>query len=154
MKEFIALISEVTGISPEKILSTTQKAEVVEARQLCMYFYSTIIGYTETAKILNLKSHSTVMYGSKRIIELLEAREKRTTKLVDEVIKKSENLIQVTDLRNIPEEEKEAMVLEFGMIAGRAAMQLFYSIGLKTHMEWRVSNGEEEFILSFKKVIK
>ena len=66
------------------------------------------------------------------------------------------DLIKVPDLRNISEEEKTAMINELGTISGKCFMQLFYALGLKTHIDFTCQNAEngEYFILSFRKIIK
>lgn len=56
----------------------------------------------------------------------------------------------------LSEKEKKEVVDKFVRMTAKATMQLFYMLGLETHIEAMVINEEtdEEFIFSFKKVKK
>ena len=81
---YLTVVSELTGISPQKILSKSRIQEISEARQLCMYFYSLQNGISQAGRILK-KNHGTVHYGHKRISDLLEIKDRRTIKLIGEI---------------------------------------------------------------------
>lgn len=81
---YLQIVSEVTKVMPVVILSESEKAEIVEARQLCMYFYRFQYGLSYTGKILK-RHHATVKHGFNKISDLLSVGDKRTVKLVEEI---------------------------------------------------------------------
>jgi hypothetical protein len=61
---------------------------------------------------------------------------------------------KVYDCSSISDEEKEFTIKQFTEMTGKAAMKLFYMLGLKTHIEARLMNDptKEEFIFIFRKI--
>lgn len=67
-----------------------------------------------------------------------------------------DNIIESFPFENIPKEQKDELVRGFIELTAKHAMQLFVSLGLKTHFESMVINEVtgEKYILSFKKITK
>lgn len=62
-KEILSIVSETTGISIPQILSPSRKAEIVQARQLSMYFHrwNTKLSLQQIAAIHKRDQHGTVI---------------------------------------------------------------------------------------------
>ena len=60
----------------------------------------------------------------------------------------------VPDFSKLSDEEKNKLITEFGEIAGKSAIRLFISLGLKSHIDFMIINDAtgDEYILSFKKI--
>ena len=52
------------------------------------------------------------------------------------------------------ENEKKKIIDEFTIMTAKATLELFYKLGLKTHIEAMIINDEngDEFIFSFKRI--
>jgi len=87
---YLLLVSDVTGIRSVDILAKNKKKEVVEARQICMFFYKQKIGIYWAGLTLN-KSHSTVSHGYNTVQGLLEVEDKRTLDFVLQIKNLEEN---------------------------------------------------------------
>jgi|688.fasta_scaffold63372_8 hypothetical protein len=76
------------------------------------------------------------------------------TQLKEETPTKGESILDY-DLSGIDEDKKRELIKGFTEITAKQALELFVSLGLKTHIEAMVINDTtgDEFILSFKKVI-
>ena len=63
---------------------------------------------------------------------------------------------KIYDLSELPSKQKKEMIEVFTELTCKHALQLFMSLGLKTHIEAMVVNDttNDEFILTFKKVQK
>ena len=78
---YLYLVSQSTGIKMRDILSQNRKPEIVEARQICQYFYKLQNGINEAGRILR-RDHNSIMNGFKVITGLLEIKDYRTQMLV------------------------------------------------------------------------
>jgi chromosomal replication initiator protein len=62
-KQIFQIVSKTTGITIEQILSPSRKAEIVQARQLSMYFHrwNTNLSLQKIAALHNRDQHGTVI---------------------------------------------------------------------------------------------
>lgn len=62
--------------------------------------------------------------------------------------------IEIFPFENATEEQKKEIIEGFIKLSGKHAIQIFKSLGLKTHMESMLIDQDtnEEYIFSFKKV--
>jgi chromosomal replication initiator protein len=62
-KQIFSIVSETTGITIPQILSASRKAEIVQARQLSMYFHrwNTKLSLQKIAALHNRDQHGTVI---------------------------------------------------------------------------------------------
>lgn len=84
---YLQIISEVTGVSIDNIMSTSRKGEITQARHLCMYFYKKEKKLAEIGRILNRK-HPTVIHACSVISGLLDINDKQIKILVNQIEKK------------------------------------------------------------------
>lgn len=65
---YLYLVSRLTGISMRDILSGSRKSKIVEARQVCQYFYRLQNGIQEAGRILR-RNHAAILHGYNVISE-------------------------------------------------------------------------------------
>ena len=111
--------------------------------------------------IILLKNYNKISYkgGVAKVIfddrfeeiaeEIVKLLSQSPPKVSDEI-----NVSKLPPLENANKEKKDKLIKDFIELTSKHTMELFYSLGLKTHIESRVVNKEtnEEFIFSFKKV--
>jgi chromosomal replication initiation ATPase DnaA len=78
---YLYLVSQSTGVKMRDILSQNRKPEIVEARQICQYFYKLQNGINEAGRILR-RDHNSIQNGFRVITGLLEIKDYRTRKIV------------------------------------------------------------------------
>lgn len=81
---YLYIASQSTGIKMRDIISQNRKSEIVEARQICQYFYKLQNGINESGRILR-RDHNSIQNGFRVITGLLEIGDYRTKKLVSEI---------------------------------------------------------------------
>ncbi len=87
----INVVSEQFGVKPEDVTSKKRNSEFVLPRQVVMYLCRELIdtSYTNIAKLLNKKDHTTVIHGCNRIANEINTNEELRNKI--EIIQKKIN---------------------------------------------------------------
>ena len=72
------------SISKNQLLSKSQKKDLSQARQICIYLLNVLLGlpYTEIGKIFN-KDHSTIIYCKSKVEKLLKTNKMTETQIKD-----------------------------------------------------------------------
>lgn len=73
MREIIAAVSFVTGISVNDIVSCRRFKPITHARMLCYYLARkhTTLSYPQIGKVVGNRDHSTVMNGEQRVLKFM-----------------------------------------------------------------------------------
>ena len=79
------IVCKYFGIEPEALESKSRKREIVQARQIAMYFAKNKTNYSSTAigAIVGDKDHATVLYACKTINNLIETDKEFKSKIIE-----------------------------------------------------------------------
>ena len=88
-EQIIAYVAEKLGVSPEEIIGSSRQANIVFARQICMYIYRKLMGgvLTSICTYFGGKNHATILYACKKI-EKLKDSDKTTNTILTQIHKK------------------------------------------------------------------
>lgn len=93
--DVLDIVSEVTGITREQMLSTTRKREYVIARQVAAYFLVRHNGYnlTRSGKEVG-RDHSTIIHYLRKVDDALYINDELIVKPITLVKEKIDNLVK------------------------------------------------------------
>jgi chromosomal replication initiation ATPase DnaA len=84
INQIIKIASESAGVYPELVLFGSRLKEVINAKRLLAYLFYERYGYSmkETATLLGLREHATIIHHIRTFRNLLEVKEQTTVNLL------------------------------------------------------------------------